>query len=1433
MKASKKLFALLAVLTMALTLMPITAPVSAATGLVIDPSTATIFVGETKQLTLTLDGGSLGGSYVVSWDTASHGIATVNGNGLVTAVAAGQTTVTATVKTSGDTVIGTAQAAINVVAKPTTPGELVGNTAITAAQDISLDPIINATINFTATTASIDPSYVLGLKIEGSSALSGTTASVMLKTAQTSSSFDANGTTTIVFTAPLLNQLTPTNTLRIELMSGSYIYLPSETTVTITLFGGTAAEINAGTASVLASKAVTLNPHTFSLQRPDQIVLTPNQTATYQITPKLANIAASAFTSATLGAVANDSNVVTTISIDNNTGLTVKAGSNPGSTYVTITATVRYSGHDYTATAIIPVIVSQPADGIVLYNAAGSWVTADQLRYKVTYDVVNAYNTQNLAVQVTSSNGIVLGSAQLGQPVLIPFTTLVNSLGQTDTYLKLSVVGGTTSVTVPITFLSLDDSTFASSYVSGQPVGTVTGTINNVKYWPLSGNIPLALVAVWTAPDGSTKSALVPSATFTATLLADDNTTATFSVPSNVRFTVPAGSVYLVSKSIADAMVDGKVYGVSVAKYAYKTITITQGTLVANPNTVNAPATKEIYLYDQFGYPLAGTQVKLQYGYKDANGNVIPAITATTNADGKVSFNFPQPYAFGTYTATISTFKSGAYVDGAVALTVSYAGGFSLGDLAMTGSIGSLNMHVISTTASISKLWISVDDTSTVLETFAAYPSGNEVDYKLAPTGYTQTFVYANNGACGVSVTDSYWVGNAKDVTLTGTALRGGSFTVTAKAELADGSIVTTSKQYIVKAYRIDSITPASTTYGTATTVKIVVKDWYGSPVDNLQVKLLNGANAYTLIRGDFGTYTYTIPGAATPGTYSVEINGVNYSTLNNGVTYISNSYFTVNPALDLKVTAPATVNAMSSFNVAVADANGNPINGSWYVVDPYNELYTVADGSVVSGQFTVNTANFSSYTELPLPLGAYTLVVTDSNGQHGAEVTFNVIAPATITPTVVTNGISSTFVVQMTSTGLNANQIKFADASRTVWQVGSVNTTATKVVSLAYGDRNISTSGQTATVIVNVQKKLECPNAVVRLEYGNFLLPTSVAVGHPQLSFVNTATLYAGDTVPMQVKLVDALGNPIKGAVIKLYQLGYTSLTATTSSTGIADFGYVTISVPGNIVAELLSSPDGKTVTDYRLIGQTDDTNYKVTQQVYAARPSQELKVTVTPTSVVEGQKATLTLTLVGADGKAVETGKNVMVSIGSSTFNGLVGANGVVTVNVDGTALTGTVVTGVVKVEGYNAATFTLAVTPVAKTGTVIELAVNNDIYTINGKTLFWDATPYVKGGRTLVPIRALAEALGFQVTYDFSDVKNKTVYIYKAGQDIEKEKDNPYILLVIGQPTAMVNGQLVGLDVAPEILNSRTMVPLRFVSETLGYNVELDGTMIRLSK
>jgi len=126
-----------------------------------------------------------------------------------------------------------------------------------------------------------------------------------------------------------------------------------------------------------------------------------------------------------------------------------------------------------------------------------------------------------------------------------------------------------------------------------------------------------------------------------------------------------------------------------------------------------------------------------------------------------------------------------------------------------------------------------------------------------------------------------------------------------------------------------------------------------------------------------------------------------------------------------------------------------------------------------------------------------------------------------------------------------------------------------------------------------------------------------------------------------------------------------------------------------------------------------------------------------------------------------------------------------------------------------------------------TAIKLSVGMDIYTINGETKFWDAAPYIKNGRTMVPIRYLAEAIGFDVDWDFSDPNNQLVLIYKPNNH-----QVPYILFVIGQPIAMYNGQLIALDVAPEILNDRTMVPLRFVVETMGYTVNWQPPTIELT-
>jgi hypothetical protein len=90
------------------------------------------------------------------------------------------------------------------------------------------------------------------------------------------------------------------------------------------------------------------------------------------------------------------------------------------------------------------------------------------------------------------------------------------------------------------------------------------------------------------------------------------------------------------------------------------------------------------------------------------------------------------------------------------------------------------------------------------------------------------------------------------------------------------------------------------------------------------------------------------------------------------------------------------------------------------------------------------------------------------------------------------------------------------------------------------------------------------------------------------------------------------------------------------------------------------------------------------------------------------------------------------------------------------------------------------------------------------VDGIKVGFDTPPFVKEGRTLVPIRAIVASLKAEVSYDAT---NRTVTIKKGEQVIE---------LVIGQKVAKVNGVEMQLEVPPQIKNSRTFLPLRFISE-----------------
>ncbi|MGG4141595.1 trypsin-like peptidase domain-containing protein [Paenibacillus algorifonticola] len=106
------------------------------------------------------------------------------------------------------------------------------------------------------------------------------------------------------------------------------------------------------------------------------------------------------------------------------------------------------------------------------------------------------------------------------------------------------------------------------------------------------------------------------------------------------------------------------------------------------------------------------------------------------------------------------------------------------------------------------------------------------------------------------------------------------------------------------------------------------------------------------------------------------------------------------------------------------------------------------------------------------------------------------------------------------------------------------------------------------------------------------------------------------------------------------------------------------------------------------------------------------------------------------------------------------------------------------------------------------------------LDGTELTFSNSPFVSEGTTLVPFRNLFEALGATISYNG---KTKT---------INAKKDSTEIILTINNPIAYSNGASFKLNVAPKAISGVTYVPLRFVSETLGYGIEVKSKKIYLN-
>ncbi|NLY08274.1 MAG: copper amine oxidase N-terminal domain-containing protein [Tissierellia bacterium] len=100
-----------------------------------------------------------------------------------------------------------------------------------------------------------------------------------------------------------------------------------------------------------------------------------------------------------------------------------------------------------------------------------------------------------------------------------------------------------------------------------------------------------------------------------------------------------------------------------------------------------------------------------------------------------------------------------------------------------------------------------------------------------------------------------------------------------------------------------------------------------------------------------------------------------------------------------------------------------------------------------------------------------------------------------------------------------------------------------------------------------------------------------------------------------------------------------------------------------------------------------------------------------------------------------------------------------------------------------------------------------------------------PVIENGRTLVPLRQVANALGYEVRWD---APNKKITL--IGHNLQEE--DVTLVMKIGQNEAIINGRTVTMDVPPKIIQNSTMIPIRFVSEAMGYFVKYRDEVIYIT-
>ncbi len=1203
----------------------------------VSPTTKALLVTQTVALTTTVKD-SVGNTVtdrVVTWGSNNTSVATVSATGVVTAVAPGTATITATSETkSGTSAITVSLVPVASVVVQPSPASitLTATGQLTAIPKDSIGGTLTGRVvawsSSDSTTVSVSTTGLITALKLGTATITATSEGKSGTSVVTVTKIPVGSVTVAPTTKAMLATQTFTLTATVKDSVGNVVtdrpvsWSSNNTSAATVSSLGVVTAVGAGTATITATSetksgtsTITVSPVPVGI-----VVVQPNHDSlTIGTTAQLTAATEDSVGGALTGRVVTWSSSDATVASVSSTGLVsaITLGT------ATITATSEgKSGTSSVLVAKVPVgsVTIAPATKslFVTQTVALAPTVKDSLGNVVT-DRVVTWSSNNTAAATVSSAGLVTAVA--------PGTATITATSETKSgtsVITVSLVPVSTVIVQPTQDTLFVNGTAQLSAVTEDSIGgvltgrAITWASTNTSAATVSASGLVTAVAPGSASITATSegksgaSAItvlqIPVATVTitpttATILSGASTTFT-AVTKDAQGNVLTGrTITWSSTNTAAATVNGSGVATGVANLsASGTTTITATSEGHQSNgatlTVNPVPVASVTVTPTTATILSGATTTFTAVTKDAQGNVLTGRTITWNSSNTAAATING--------AGLATGVANLAASGTTTITATSEGQQSNGATLTVNPVPVATVTISPPSATI------VSGTTTTFTAVTKDAQGNVL------TGRTITWNSSNTAAATINASGA--ATGVANLAASGTT----TITATSEGQQSTGATLTVNPAPVASV----TITPTTATIlsGASTTFTAVTKDAQGNVLTGRTITW-NSSNT--------AAATINASGVAT-GVSNLAASGATTITATSEGQQSNGATLTVNPVPVATVTiSPASTTILSGtttgFSAVTKDAQGNVLTGRTITWNSTNTAAATINGAGVATGVANLTASVT------------TTITATSEGQqsNGATLTVNPVPVASVvisppSPDTVFIG----YTTQLSATARDS--IGGTLTGRTItWQsdntaAATVNPSTGLVTGVAAGSANISATSEGKTTSVS-------------------MVSIAAPVGSVVVSPAADSVLANGGTAQLTATVKD-----VKGTVVTDRTITWTS---TQPAASVAPSTGATVTVTG-----VSAGPTSIVATAETKNGSSSVNVLAVVATVQVAPLSATLSVATSPTTQ-------LTATCLDASNAPI-TGRKIQWSSSDNTVatvdaNGLVTAKGVGVVSITATAV------------------------------------------------------------------------------------------------------------------------------------------------------------------